>query len=46
MTCIPGSPECSHHAVTHVFVNNPERGYGLGIDEMLAEAGLTGEKAA
>ena len=27
-------------AVTHVFVNNPERGYGLGIENMLAEAGL------
>ena len=33
-------------AVTHVFVNSPERGYGLGIDEMLAEAGLTAEQAA
>ena len=33
-------------AVTHVFVNSPERGYGLGIDEMLAEAGLAQERAA
>ena len=27
-------------AVTHVFINSPERGYGLGIEDMLAEAGL------
>ena len=33
-------------AVTHVFVNSPERGYGLGIDEMLAAAGLSAERAA
>lgn len=33
-------------AVTHVFVSNPARGYGLGIDDMLSEAGLSGEDAA
>jgi len=26
-------------AVTHVFVNDPTRGYGLSIDDMLAAAG-------
>lgn len=26
-------------AVTHVFVNDPTRGYGIFIENMLAEAG-------
>jgi stage IV sporulation protein B len=25
-------------AVTHVFINNPERGYGIFIENMLLEA--------
>ena len=33
-------------AVTHVFVNCPEKGYGLGIEEMLSEAGLRDDHAA
>ena len=40
MTYIRGSPRCSHHAVTHVFVNDPTRGYGIGIYDMLDDAGL------
>ena len=30
-------------AVTHVFVNNPRKGYGLYIEWMLKEAGITNE---
>lgn len=33
-------------AVTHVYVNDPTRGYGISIQDMLAEAGLAEEKAA
>ena len=33
-------------AVTHVFVNDPTRGYGLSIQDMLDAAGLTAEQAA
>ena len=33
-------------AVTHVFVNSPERGYGIGIRDMLDEAGLVWDEAA
>jgi stage IV sporulation protein B len=25
-------------AVTHVFINNPQKGYGITIENMLAEA--------
>lgn len=32
-------------AVTHVFVNDPTRGYGVSIQDMLASAGIS-EKAA
>lgn len=32
-------------AVTHVFVNDPRRGYGVSIQDMLASAGVT-DKAA
>ena len=46
MTCIRGSPRCSHHAVTHVFVSDPTRGYGLSIQDMLRAAGLEAEQAA
>ena len=28
-------------AVTHVFVNDPTRGYGIFIENMLIEAGIT-----
>ncbi len=33
-------------AVTHVFVNDPTRGYGLSIRDMLQAAGLETEQAA
>ena len=33
-------------AVTHVFVNDPSRGYGVGIKDMLRSAGLEAEKKA
>ena len=33
-------------ALTHVFVAEPRRGYGLCIQDMMAEAGLTLENAA
>jgi stage IV sporulation protein B len=33
-------------AVTHVFLSDPTRGYGLSIQDMLAEAGLDEEQAA
>ena len=33
-------------AVTHVFVNDPTRGYGISIQDMLAAAGLEDEQAA
>ncbi|MBR4550622.1 MAG: hypothetical protein IKO83_12000 [Oscillospiraceae bacterium] len=45
MTCIRGSPRCSHHAVTHVFVNDPTRGYAISIQDMLADAEIA-ERAA
>ena len=45
MTCIPGSPECSHHAVTHVFLSDPKRGYGISIQDMLDDVQLE-DKAA
>ena len=45
LTCIPGSPRCSHHAVTHVFVNDPTRGYGISIQDMLETAEIE-DKAA
>ena len=32
-------------AVTHVFVNDPTRGYGVSIQDMLNSAGIE-EKAA
>ena len=33
-------------AVTHVFVSDPKKGYGIGIDSMLTTAGLCAEQAA
>ena len=30
----------SHHAVTHVLLSDPCRGFGLSIQDMLAEAGI------
>ena len=33
-------------AVTHVFVNDPTRGYGISIQDMLTAAGLEAEQAA
>ncbi|MCR5663653.1 MAG: PDZ domain-containing protein [Oscillospiraceae bacterium] len=33
-------------AVTHVLVSDPGRGYGIGIRDMLAAAGIAGEQAA
>ncbi|MBR5093659.1 MAG: PDZ domain-containing protein [Oscillospiraceae bacterium] len=33
-------------AVTHVFVNDPSRGYALSIQDMLQAAGLTEEQSA
>lgn len=33
-------------AVTHVFINDPTKGYGILIDDMLKEAGLLSEQAA
>ena len=45
MTCIPDSPRCSHHAVTHVFLADPTRGYAISIQDMLDDAGLE-DKAA
>ena len=33
-------------AVTHVFVNDPTRGYGISIQDMLDDAGLTVQSAA
>ena len=30
---------CWYHRRTHVFVNDPTRGYGIFIENMLAEAG-------
>jgi len=32
--------------VTHVFVAEPKRGYGISIQDMLREAGLQLEDAA
>ena len=32
--------------VTHVFVNDPTRGYGISIQDMLAAAGLEEDRAA
>ena len=46
MTCIPGSPRCSHHAVTHVFVSDAARGYAVSIQDMLKAAGIAMDKAA
>lgn len=45
MTCIRGSPRCSHHAVTHVFLSDPKRGYGISIQDMLDDVQLE-DKAA
>ena len=45
MTCIRGSPRCSHHAVTHVFLSDPRRGYGISIQDMLDDAGMLDEAA-
>ncbi len=43
-----GSPIIQHNriigAVTHVFVNDPTRGYGVFIESMLKEAGLMNEQ--
>jgi stage IV sporulation protein B len=33
-------------AVTHVFVNDPTKGYGISIQDMLDAAGLATEEAA
>ena len=33
-------------AVTHVFVAEPRRGYGISIQDMLAEAGIAADSAA
>ena len=33
-------------AVTHVFVNDPTRGYGISIQDMLQAAGLADDRAA
>ena len=33
-------------AVTHVFVNDPARGYGISIQDMLADAGIAADSAA
>lgn len=33
-------------AVTHVFVNDPTRGYGVSIQDMLRSAGLTAQEQA
>ena len=42
-TVVSGSPIIQNGkligAVTHVFVNDPTRGYGIFIENMLAEAG-------
>ncbi len=33
-------------AVTHVFINDPTKGYGILIDDMLEEAGLLQREAS
>lgn len=33
-------------AVTHVFVNDPTKGYGVSIQDMLSDAGLAADNAA
>lgn len=33
-------------AVTHVFVNDPTKGYGVSIQDMLCDAGLSADNAA
>ena len=33
-------------AVTHVFVNDPTRGYGIFIEDMLIEAGIITSKTS
>jgi stage IV sporulation protein B len=42
-TVVSGSPIIQNGkligAVTHVFVNDPTRGYGIFIENMLSEAG-------
>ena len=35
----------SHHAVTHVFLSDPKRGYGISIRDMLDDAGVLDEAA-
>jgi len=44
-TAVSGSPILQNGkivgAVTHVFVNDPTRGYGIFIENMLAEAKKT-----
>lgn len=37
---------CLVGAVTHVFINNPDRGYGVPIDWMIQESGLWRQAAA
>ncbi len=44
-TFIPASPACRLPGRTHVFVNDPTRGYGISIQDMLQSAGIE-EKAA
>jgi len=43
MALVSGSPIIQNGkfvgAVTHVFVNDPARGYGIFIENMLSEAG-------
>lgn len=43
-TTLSGSPIIQNGkiigAVTHVFINDPTKGYGILIDDMLEEAGL------
>ena len=46
MTCIRGFPRCSHHAVTHVFVNDPTKGYGISIQNMLSALNAGQQQAA
>ena len=49
MTCIPGFPRyrplCDEPAVTHVFLSDPKRGYGISIRDMLDDAGVLDEAA-
>lgn len=30
---------CGYHHITHVFVNSPDTGYGIFIENMLEAAG-------